>query len=123
MLMRLQMCILVFVFTVFAAPSETSKLSGTVTDPEGGVISGAYIFVHWDPVALTSNVGIKADLRVQTDKDGTYSIDLPPGFYDVFVSAMSFTPSCHKVRIRAEQATVLNPKLKVDRVVSKELGG
>jgi hypothetical protein len=123
---RLLVCALSFALTVFASSPETSRLSGTVTDTEGGVISGAYVLVHWDhcgsEVGLTSNVGIKSDLRLQTDRNGAYSVNLPPGFYDVFVFATSFTPTCSKVRIRAEQGAVLSPKLNADPVVGRELG-
>jgi hypothetical protein len=74
-------------------PAITSgeTLKGAVKDSEDTPISSALGLVHWDSagstVGLTSNIGIKADLSIQTKGDGTFNIDLPPGFYDVFVAA------------------------------------
>ena len=76
------------------APAIASgeMLKGAVTDSSGTPISGAMLMVHWDSagstVGLKSNVGIKADLIIRTKDDGTFSVDLPPGFYDVFASAL-----------------------------------
>jgi hypothetical protein len=55
-----------------------------------------------------------------TDTSGHYSADVPRGFYDVFVSAMAFTPTAAKVRVK-EGATTLSRELKADPLVSKEL--
>jgi hypothetical protein len=83
-------------------------LRGTVTDEADASIP-AVILIHWDSrgsrVGLLSNVGIKEDLIVRTGRDGSFSIDLPSGFYDVFVSSPSFTPVCRKIRI-LERKTV-----------------
>jgi hypothetical protein len=74
-----------------------------VTDSSGGAIRGAMVLVHWDSagstVGLNSSVGIKQDLILTTDARGSVSADLPPGFYDVFFSAMAFTPVCQKIRV------------------------
>ena len=43
-------------------------------------------------------------------------------FFDVFVSAPAFTPIAAKVRVKEGQQTPFSTKLKVDRLVSKEIG-
>ncbi len=74
-----------------------TPFTGTVTDSAGASISGAMVLVHWDPagsrVGLTTNIGIKDDLIIKTDEKGTFAAELPSGFYDVFFSAMAFTPA------------------------------
>jgi hypothetical protein len=89
-------------FVVLALASSTTSIGetlfkGTVTDNAGAPISGATILVHWDSagstVGLVTNVGIKKDLIIKTNEQGGFAADLPSGFYDVFVSAMAFTPS------------------------------
>jgi hypothetical protein len=81
-----------------------SVITGQVTDSEGAAISNARVFVHWDSsgstVGLTDNIGITQDVIVVTDANGSYSASVPSGFYDVFVSAMGFTPSAAKVRVK-----------------------
>jgi hypothetical protein len=124
-LVRSLLCVSLILLFTSARDSKKGKLSGTVTDSEGAVISGAVMIIHWDSsgsaVGLESNVGLSDDLRLQTDKLGAYSVDVPPGFYDVLVSARAFSPSCRKVRVRSDTVGTFSPKLKVDPVVSKEL--
>src|SRR5258707_1350114 len=88
--------VLTLTFSVFLLAESTFK--GTVTDLSGGTISGAVILIHWDSsgsgVGLYSNVGIKEDLVVRTGANGNFSVNLPSGFYDVFVSSPAFTPVC-----------------------------
>jgi hypothetical protein len=109
-----------------APASKNGKLFGTVTDSEGTPISGAVVIIHWhssgSTVGLESKVGLSEDVRLQTKKLGTYSVDIPPGFYDVFVSAQAFSPSCRKVRVLSEHVGTFSPKLNVDPLVIEELG-
>ena len=81
-----------------AAPQ--SVISGQVTDSEGAVLAKARVLLHWDPsgstVGLTDNIGTPQDITVVTDARGNYSTSVPSGFYDVFVSAMAFTPTAAK---------------------------
>jgi hypothetical protein len=109
----------------FPAPVwAQTHLSGMVRDSEGAVISGAHIFIHWDPsgseVGLTTN---KQDLTVTTDDNGSFSAELPPGFYDVLVTATAFSPDCRKIRLKAGQTATFNAKLNVSLIVVKELPG
>jgi Carboxypeptidase regulatory-like domain len=106
--------------------TQTSTLKGTVTDSAGAPIPDAYILIHWDSsgsgVGLTSNIGLKSDVVLKSGKDGAYASQLPPGFYDVFVSAMAFGPACRKVRTIVGKATMYNARLEADASVTAELG-
>jgi hypothetical protein len=53
---------------------------------------------------------------------GEFAIELPPGFYDVMISANAFSPECHKMRIHANEFALDNVKLKADPLITKELG-
>lgn len=107
-----------------AAPSDT-QLTGAVTDTLGGAISGAMILIHWDPagsqVGLESNVGIKQDTMLTTDTRGNFSVQLPPGFYDLFVSATAFTPASRKIRLKGERRSDSRFRLALDPKVTSEL--
>lgn len=112
---------LLLLMSAFAC--EAATFSGTVRDSEGAVIAKARIVVHWDPAGsnyLGSNVGIKEDITVSTDSGGKFSLELPPGFYDVFVTATAFTPYCEKIRVKDRPKT-FEVKLTVSPVASKEL--
>jgi hypothetical protein len=121
------MVVLVAVF-VFATPAAgQTRLSGVVRDSEGAAISGARIVVHWDSsgssVGLTTNVGIKQDLVLVTSANGRFSAELPPGFYDLFVSATAFSPWCQKVRMNDGETESYDVRLSLNPMVSIELGG
>jgi hypothetical protein len=100
---------------------------GEVTDINGGAIPGAMIIIHWDSagsrVGLTSNVGIRKDLIAKADGTGGFAVELPPGFYDVFVSATAFTPACRKIRVTTAPTEILTFRLNLDPLVGKEIGG
>ena len=114
----------IVLLTLCLAAGAQSELSVTVLDQLGAVISNAQVRIHWDPsgsnVGLKDNIGVAQDLLLQTDKTGHVKIEVPPGFYDVFVAAPSFTPQAFKVRLKAERQGVLF-KLKADPLVSAEL--
>ncbi len=101
------------------------SMKGEVRDTEGAAIAGARIVVHWDPagsrVGLTSNRGIEKDLQLIADQSGNFDADLPPGFYDLFVSASAFSPSCTKIRVKAGMPVTYTTKLKLNGLVAKEL--
>jgi hypothetical protein len=104
--------------------TRAGTLSGTVRDSEGAVISNAHVVVHWDSSGsnyLKDNLGIKQDIAATTDSNGRFSVELPPGFYDVFVTAMAFTPHCDKIRLKDKEARTYDVKLKISPVTLKEL--
>src|SRR5215469_747483 len=108
---------------ILAFTSQAATLSGTVRDSEGAVIAKAHVVIHWDRAGseyLGNNPGIKEDITVTTESDGKFSLELPPGFYDVFVTASAFTPHCEKIRLKDKSKT-LDVKLTVSPVASKEL--
>ena len=112
-LMRIY-CLLLFASSAFAQTSS-GTVQGSVTDTPGAGIRGARILVHWDRsgavVGLRTNVGIKHDMEVQTDNNGDFKLELPAGFYDLFVSADGFSPQSEKIRVNAHSTVRVYPKL------------
>jgi Carboxypeptidase regulatory-like domain/TonB dependent receptor len=87
------------------AQLPTSTLNGTVSDPQGAVVSGAQ-------VAITSNAtGVSQETT--TGSGGAFAIsNLPPGDYTVHVSASGFAKSEFKdVRLEVGRAFTLNVSL------------
>jgi hypothetical protein len=120
----LTVSILTVLLLGFMQSPAPAQLTGTVRDSEGAAISKAHAIIHWDPSGsnyLPDNFGIKQDISVETGSDGRFEVELPPGFYDVFVTATSFTPQCEKIRIKAMAPKSLEMRLKVSPVTSKEL--
>ena len=104
--------------------TKAGNLSGTVRDSQGAVISDAYVIVHWDSSGsnyLKDNLGIRQDIAAATDSSGHFTVELPPGYYDVFVGAAAFTPHCEKVRLKDKETKKYDVKLTVSPVTSKEL--
>jgi hypothetical protein len=103
-----------------------TRLKGIVTDSSRGAIPSAMVLIHWDSagstVGLTSNVGIKADLVIHSKADGTFDVDLPSGFYDVFATATAFSPTCRKVRMKAGETQEIKLQLKVEPLYTAEMG-
>jgi hypothetical protein len=123
-------CFLVLLASATHVGTATPKtgLYGTVSDIHGVAVPKALkprIVIRWDEsgtnIGLKSNVGIPTDAFVETDSTGRFQADVPPGFYDVFVSAFGFAPACRKVRIRPGQVLAFNPKLDISLTVQKEL--
>jgi len=65
---------------------------------------------------------VKADLSIRTKDDGTFSVDLPPGFYDVFVAVPAFNPMCRKVRIKPGAAVDTTFRMNADPLYAAEMG-
>jgi hypothetical protein len=124
-LVLLLVCFATVALLVSADTTGKGKLSGRITDSHGVTIPGGFLIVHWDPsgsdIGLASNIGLREDLNVRVDKTGVYSVMVPPGFYDVFVSFPGFEPFSRKVRIRPGGSETLNSKLAVSLLVTKEL--
>jgi hypothetical protein len=117
--------ILLCVCCVSSANTQTG-ITGRVIDAEGAAIAKARVLVHWDPsgsrIGLTDNIGAAQDVIAVTDSDGKYSVPIPAGFYDVFISAMAFTPRAAKLRVKQGQRVTYNAKLNADPLVTRELG-
>ena len=112
---------------VFAATAlDASPFRGTVCDESGASTAKATVVIHWDSAGsgyVKTNVGIKQDVILTTDDHGSFSADLPLGFYDIFVAAPASSPACRKIIIKSDQASESTFRLSVDRKVSKEIGG
>lgn len=79
------------------AQSDSSSLSGTVTDPSGAVVANAKVTAH--------NEANGQDRVVQTTASGSYTItNLPPGNYTVKVEAKGFGT-------REQKGTHLDPNI------------
>lgn len=117
---------LITTLVIYASEKEGTQISGQVTDSEGAVIEHARIIIHWDSagstVGLDDNIGLRSDLIVFTDKNGGYLASVPPGFYDLFVSSEAFTPIAVKVRVKQNANGTFNAKLRMDPLVTKEIG-
>ncbi len=69
---------------LLAGQQHPASVSGTVTDQTGAVVTGA-------SVTVTSGPSVK--LTATSDAQGTYKVtDLPPGTYDITVTAPGFKP-------------------------------
>jgi hypothetical protein len=119
------------VLTLFLLVAPTiafgeSSFKGTVTDSSNAPISAAMVLIHWDSagstVGLTTNVGIKEDLVIRTKGDGTFKVDLPPGFYDVFVAGMAFSPTCRKIRVKLGEGLEVTLRMNADPLYTAEMG-
>jgi hypothetical protein len=123
--MRKLLLFMLAVTTPVIAFSET-QFKGTVKDSSGTPISGAMVLIHWDSagstVGLSDNVGIRADLTIRTKEDGTFSVDLPPGFYDIFAAARAFTPTCRKIRTKGGKTVEIELRMNADPLYTAEMG-
>jgi Carboxypeptidase regulatory-like domain len=106
-------------------PPAKVLLQGTITDADGKLLTNAQLIVHWDPSGaksgLTTNVGIPEDRFLKTDTHGNYFAEIPPGFYDVLITAPGLTPTCSKIRLKPGENQTLNAKLQADQAVAAEL--
>ncbi|HVP42821.1 MAG TPA: carboxypeptidase-like regulatory domain-containing protein [Terriglobales bacterium] len=106
---------LLVVLTAVASTSGNGVLSGQVASVvDGSPVARAWVLIH------PSGGGIE-DVRITVERDGKFSAELPPGFYDVFVTAVGFAPTCSKVRLRAGQTTTYNPRIGVSKLESSQI--
>ena len=100
----------VLIFTVVSAQTGTSNVSGTVSDAQGNVVSGA-------SVKLIS-VGTSATRDQSTNENGVYNFDLiPPGEYRLEVEAAGFKKAIvPDVRALVAKATEINVTLEVGNI-------
>jgi len=119
--------LLPLIIAVIAPPAASGEtLKGVVKDSSNTPIPSAMVLIHWDSagstVGVRSNIGTKADLTLRTKDDGTFSVDLPPGFYDVFAASPAFTPSCHKVRLHPSDAVEIMFSMNAEPLYTAEMG-
>lgn len=58
---------------------------------------------------------VETEMAVHTDANGQFKFELAPGIYDVFISAVAFSPVTKQVNVEARKETVFNAKLKLSR--------
>ena len=87
--------------------SATTSLHGTVTDPKGAVVAGAAVSIV-DPATALSR-------ETRTGDQGEYQfLELPPGTYDLKVTAPGFSTTIAKgVQLLVRTPGTLNVALKV----------
>jgi hypothetical protein len=121
-ILRLMVCTgLSLIFVLSASSTDLATLSGTIVDPMNAVIPNSHIIIHWDSAGLDGvkdNVGIKDDKFLATDQAGHFSLELPPGVYDVFVMANGYSPHCEKLALQTGKLHPYNVQLKVSRMVT-----
>jgi hypothetical protein len=100
-------------------------VQGVVTDSAGALLTNAQLVVHWDAsgaqAGLKTNVGIPEDRFLKTDTHGAFDAEIPPGLYDIFVTAPGFSPDCRKIRLKPGENATFNSKLQTDPLVANEL--
>jgi Carboxypeptidase regulatory-like domain len=95
------------------AATTTGTLRGVVRDPDGAVIANATILIqHWrlKGGSLNHPVPVTEPL-VYTDSNGSFSTNLAPGVYQVFVSFPLFAPSAREVRVGVGKETTIECNL------------
>lgn len=124
MLRHLAAVLLLCCFAYCCAGDSPSTLSITVTDEMGAVIANAKTLILWDPASSRTeeNTNDSGEVRLKTDARGLSNARLNPGFNDLFVSSPAFTPECQKVRIKLGPPVKIVIQLKVDPLVSAEIG-
>src|SRR5690348_6061794 len=97
----------VSVSPALAQSASTGALEGTVSDPSGGVISGATV--------TATNLATGQSRVANTDASGLYKFSLlPPGNYDVKFSAAGFkTAEVPSVAVNVTETPVLNRSLEI----------
>ena len=95
-----------FLFLVFllslakaSAAQSTAALRGRVIDPSGAAISGAAIEV-------TAADHAAQPAHATSAPDGTFSVDLPAGRYDLRIAAPNFAPDDEPIAITASGQTL-----------------
>ena len=78
--------------------------------PAGKAIGAKVIVVHWTHSQLHPQM--VQDEVATTDQNGTCTVDLPAGTYDVFISASGLTPVAVKRDVEAGESTPLIVSLK-----------
>src|SRR5262245_45779701 len=96
-----------YVLAPMAAAQYRASIQGTVTDPQGSVVSGA-------TVTLT-NEETGQVLKTETNDDGIYNFNgLPPSKFTITVEKTGFKTKVMKgIGVIAEQANGVNLQLEV----------
>src|SRR5262245_29173059 len=86
-----------FIFAAVAFSQTPSQISGRVTDKRGDAVGAAHV------VAVADN---QAKGETSADGAGQFTLALPPGDYELRVSADGFSASRRRVSLNSPHATV-----------------
>ncbi|HKS28210.1 MAG TPA: TonB-dependent receptor [Pyrinomonadaceae bacterium] len=101
--------LLLLIASSASAQTETARLQGTVTDPQGAAVAGATVTV----TDLTTNRVV----TVQADEDGAYTVPaLPPSRYRIEVGGANFKTTRQEVTLEVQQVAVIDFKLEIGAV-------
>jgi hypothetical protein len=85
-----------------------------VVDPlEHVPIRNAFVLAHRNFGRDAGPDGSK-DVHVLTDASGQYAIPLPLGVYDVFISAVEFSPTSRKIQVTQDGMMIFDAVLEVN---------
>ena len=96
---------------VYAGNPSKGVLKGRLGDSVHEPINRAFILVH---VHRSESAGE----MVRVDANGSFSVELMPGFYDLFISSPGFFPTCGQVEVEAGKTAVYNAELKMSTLVN-----
>lgn len=101
------LCALLSVGQLFAQSTVTGAISGTVSDPQGGVVPNAAVTI--------TNVGTNAKVTVNTNDSGGYrATSLQPGIYRIEVTGGGFAPAkAENIIVEVGQTTTADIPLTV----------
>ncbi len=92
-----------------SAQSDSARLTGTITDPQGAMVANATITL--------TNTGTGRVLKMQSGADGNYSFNaVSPGKYHVQAKQSSFSTLTADITLQVSQVQELNFKLQVGSV-------
>jgi hypothetical protein len=95
------------------AQTAAATISGTVTNPSGGVVPGAKIAVR--------NLNTGTVTETQSDSAGLFSVsNLAQGDYELSVTAEGFSPAVAKVSLAAGAAQTMNLALAAAQLQTPE---
>src|SRR5258708_2030658 len=101
-----QLLLVLIVPIALFAQSDTARLTGTVTDPNGAVVTGATITV--------TNLGTQRAVSVVSSSVGSYVVPaLPPGGYQVVVKQPGFQTLTQNITLQTQQVAALDLQLTV----------
>ncbi|MGC1416214.1 MAG: carboxypeptidase-like regulatory domain-containing protein [Candidatus Acidiferrum sp.] len=115
---------LLFLLALVPPYTHAATLSGTVVDSQGAAIPKAHLVVHWDSVGLDGvkdNLGTTDNKTATTDATGHFSLELPAGVYDIFVSAAGYAPHCEKITLTTKGNLRYEVRLSVTRMLKIEV--
>lgn len=98
--------LLLLVPTSALGQTETGRIIGSVTDPQGAVVAGADVTVR--------NVDTGATRTTRTSEDGNFTVtNLQPGRYEVAIKAAGFAGSTQAAQVNVGQPTSIDIALNV----------